>query len=89
MVVFQGELPFFIDVKGGDNVVGISFMITWGLLMLLSMPKGEIVDQWLSLVSTQAALGATPILHGNFDLPNNYIMSQGYFYGFYLSICFH
>ena len=41
-----------------------------------SMPKGDIVDQWLSLMSTQAAPGANPILHGNFYLPNYYIMGQ-------------
>ena len=70
MVMFQGGLPFAIDVKGGDNVVGRGFMIAGGVLMLPSMPKGEIVDQRLSLMSTQAAPGANPILHGNFDLPN-------------------
>ena len=30
----------------------------------------ETVDQRLSLMSTQEAPGDTPILHGNFDLPN-------------------
>ena len=45
MVVFQGELPFAIDVKGGENVVGRGVMITGGVLVLPSMPKGEIVDQ--------------------------------------------
>ena len=64
----SGELPFSIDVKGGENVVGRGVMIIGGVLLLPSMPKGEIVDQWLSLMLTQAALGATPILHGNFDL---------------------
>ena len=44
MVVCQGELPFSIDVKGGDNVVGIGFMIVGGVLVLPSMPKGEIFD---------------------------------------------
>ena len=70
MVVFQGELPFSIDVEGGENVVGRGVMITGGVLVFPSMPKGEIVDQRLSLMSTQAAPGANPILHGNFDIPN-------------------
>ena len=52
MVVFQGELPFDIDVKGGESLVGRGVMITGGVLVLLSMPKGEIVDQRLSLMST-------------------------------------
>ena len=68
MVVFQVELPFAIDVKGGENVVQRGFMIPGGVLVLPSMPNGEIVDQQLSLMSTQSAPGATPILHGNFDL---------------------
>ena len=76
MVVCQGELPFAIDVKGGENVVERGVMIIGGVLVLPSMPKGEIVDQWLSLMSTQASPGATPILHGNFDLPNYYILGQ-------------
>ena len=88
MVVFQGELPFSIDVKGEDNVVGRGVMITGGVLVFPSMPKGEIVDQRLSLMSTQAAPRANPILHGNFDLPKYYILHQEFFYGFYLSICF-
>ena len=54
-------------------------MIAGGVLVLPSMPKGEIVDQWLSLMSTQATLGATLILHGNFDLTTYSIPSQGYF----------
>ena len=70
MVVFLGELPVAIDVKWGENVVGIGVMIIGGVLVLPSMPKGEIVDQRLSLMSTKAAPGANPILHGNFDLPN-------------------
>ena len=70
MVVFQGELPFAIDVKGGENVVGRGVMIAGGVLVLPSMPKGEIFDQRLSLMSTQAAPGANPILHWIFDLPN-------------------
>ena len=70
MVVCQGELPFAIDVKEGENVVGRGVMITGRVLMLPSMPKGETVDQWLSLMSTQEAPGANPILHGNFYLPN-------------------
>ena len=76
MVVFQGELPYSINVKGGENVVGRGVMIEGGVLVFPSMPKGGIVDQWLSLMSTQAAPGATPILHGNFDLPNQYILGQ-------------
>ena len=32
--VFQGELPFSIDVKGGENVVGRGVMIAGGVLML-------------------------------------------------------
>ena len=80
----SGGLPFSIDIKGRENVVGICFMIARGVLESPSMPKGEIVDQWLSLISTQAAPGATPIFHGNFDLPNYYIMSQGYFLWFLL-----
>ena len=70
MVMFQGELPFSIDIKGVDNVVGRGFMITWGVLVLPSMPKGEIFDQRLSLMSTQATPGANPILHENFNLAN-------------------
>ena len=70
MVVFQGELPFAIDFKGGENVVGRGVMIAAGVLVFPSMPKGEIVDQWLSLMTTQVAPGANPILHGNFDLLN-------------------
>ena len=70
MVVFQGDLPFAIDVKGGENVIGIDVMITGGVLVFPSMPKGDIVDQRLSLMSTQAALGANPILNEKFDLPS-------------------
>ena len=70
MVVFRGELPFAIDVKGGENVLGRDVMIAGGVLVLPSMPKGEIVDQRLSLMSTQAEPRANQILHGNFDLPN-------------------
>ena len=70
MVLFQGELPFAIDVKWGDNVVGRGVMVTGVILVFPSMPKGEIVDQQLSLMSTQATPGSTPILHGNFYLPN-------------------
>ena len=44
MVVCQGELPFAIDVKGAEKVVGRGALITGGVLMLPSMPKGEIVD---------------------------------------------
>ena len=44
MVVFQGELPFAIDDKGGEKVVGRGALIAGGVLVLASMPKGEIVD---------------------------------------------
>ena len=70
MLVCQDDLLFSIDFKGGENVVGTCVMIAGGVLVLPSMPKGEIVDQRLSLMSAQAAPGANPILHGNFDLPN-------------------
>ena len=80
MVVCQGELPFSIDVKGGENVVGRGVMIAGGVLVLPSMPKGEIVDQCLSLVFTQATPGATLILHGNFYFTNYSLPSQGYFF---------
>ena len=79
MVVCQGELLFSIDVKGGENVVGRGVMIAGGVLVLPPMPKGEIIDQWLSLMSTQATPRDTPILHGNFDLQNYYILLQEYF----------
>ena len=36
-------------------------------------------------MSTQAAPRATPILHGNFDLKNYSILSQGYF-GWFLFV---
>jgi len=78
MAVFQGEIPFSIDDKGIDKAVGRGVMITGGLLVLPSMLKRDIVDQWLSLMSTQAALGATLILHGNFELKTYSILSQGY-----------
>ena len=48
--MFQGELPFSIDVKGGENVIGRGVMIAGGVLVFPSMPKREIVDQWLSLM---------------------------------------
>ena len=44
MVLCQGELPFAIDFKGGEKAVGGGSMIAVGLLVLPSMPKGEIVD---------------------------------------------
>ena len=84
MVVFQGELPFAINVKGGENVVRRGFMTVGGVLVLPSMPKGEIVGQRLSLMSIQAAPGANPILQGNFDLPNYYILVQECFFWFLL-----
>ena len=42
--MFQGELPFTIDVKGGDNFLGRGVMTVGGVLVLPSMPKGEIFD---------------------------------------------
>ena len=51
-------------------------MIAGGVLVLPSMPKGEIVNQWFSLMSTQATPGATPILKGIFGFTNYYILSQ-------------
>lgn len=77
MTVCQGELPFSIDDKGGEKAVGRCVMISGGVLVFPSMPKGEIVDQWLSLMSMQVAPGATLILHGNFDLKKYSIISQG------------
>ena len=74
----SGELPFAIDVKGGENVVRRGVMIAGGVLVFPSMPKGDIFDRWLSLMSTQAAPGSTRIFHGNFDLPIYYILGQGY-----------
>jgi len=44
MVVCQGELPFSIDVKWGEKAVGRGALIAGGVLVLPSMPKGEIVD---------------------------------------------
>jgi len=76
IVVCQEELPFSINDKGEEKVVGRDVMIAWGVLVLPSMPKGEIVDQWLSLMSTQAAPRATSILHGNFDLKTYSILSK-------------
>ena len=52
-------------------------MVAGGVLVLPSMPKGKIVDQWLSLMSTQEAPEAILILHGNFDMRTYYILSQG------------
>ncbi len=78
MVVFQGELPFSIDDKGRKKAVGIGVMIAGGILVFPSMPKGDIVDQWLSFMSTQAAPGDTSILQGNFDLKTHIILHQIY-----------
>ena len=44
MVVCQWELPFAIDVKGGEYVLGGGVMIVGGVPVLPSMPKGDIVD---------------------------------------------
>ena len=84
MFVCQWVLSLSIDVKGGENVVGRGVMIAGRVLVLSSMPKGEIVGQWLSLMSTQGAPWATPILHGNFDQKNYYILGQEYFLWFLL-----
>lgn len=43
-------------------------MIAGEVLAFPSRPKGEIVDQWFSLMSTQATPRATSILHRNFHL---------------------
>ena len=74
----SGGLPFSIDDKRGEKVAGRGVMIAGGVLVLPSMPKGELVDQWLSLMSIQAAPGATPILQGNFDLITHIILRQRY-----------
>jgi len=76
MTVCQGELPFSIDEKVGEKAIGRGVMITERVRVLPSIPKGEIVDKWLSLMSTQEELGATPILHGHFDLKNLSILIQ-------------
>ena len=68
--MFQRDLPFSIDFKGGYNFVGRGVMIAGGVLVFPSMPKGEIVDQRLSLISTQETPRANPILNGNFYLQN-------------------
>ena len=84
MVVCEGYLHFTIDVKGGEDAVGRGVMIARGVLVLPLMPKGEIVDQQLRLMSTQEAPRATPILHGNIDLKKFYIMGQELFLWFLL-----
>lgn len=40
-------------------------MIVGGVLVLPLMPMGEIVDRWLSLMSTQAAPGDAPLSLAN------------------------
>ena len=40
MVVFQGDLPFSIDVKGGEDVVGRSAMIAGGSTCVSINAKG-------------------------------------------------
>ena len=65
MVVCHGELPFAIDVKGGENIVGRGVMIARGVLVFPSMPKGDIVDRWLSLMPTQVAPRSNLIFHEN------------------------
>ena len=59
--VSQGELPFAIYYKGGENIVGRGVMIAGGVLLLSSMRKGEFFDQWLSFISTEVAPRATLI----------------------------
>lgn len=44
---------------------------------ILMVNRWVFVDQWLSLMSTQVAPGAIPILHGHFDLTTHLILSQG------------
>ena len=72
----KGEIPFATGDKGGEKAIGRGVMMTGGVLVFPSMPKG-IVDQWLSLMSTQATPMATLILHDNFYLKNHPILSQG------------
>ena len=60
----------------------VGWLCARGSYPLPFMSKGEIVDQRLSLMSTQETLGATPILHGNYDLPNYYILGQEFFIWF-------
>jgi len=45
MKIYQGEFPFAINDNRGEKVLGRGFMITGGVLMLPSMPKGEIFYQ--------------------------------------------
>jgi len=52
MAICQWELPFSIDEKGGEKAIGRGVMTAGGVLVFPSIPKGEIVDQWLSLMST-------------------------------------
>ena len=80
--VCQGELPFAIDDKGGENAVGRGVMIARGVLVLPSMPKGEIVDQRLSLISTQVALGATQYCMGILSYQINIFWVKNDFYCF-------
>jgi len=44
MVVCRGELPFAIDVKGGEKAIGRGALIATRVLVLPTTPKGEIVD---------------------------------------------
>jgi len=44
MVVCYRKLPFAIDVKGGEKAVGRGALITRGVLVFPSTPKGEIVN---------------------------------------------
>ena len=73
----RGSYPFPLMSKVGEKVVGRGALIAGGVLMFPSMPKGEIVDQWLSMMSTQVAPKVTTILHGNFDLTTPSIFTEG------------
>ena len=44
MSVYHGVLPFSIDVKWGEKVIGRVALISAGVLVLPSMLKAEIVD---------------------------------------------
>ena len=57
VVVFSQNMTYF-GTTGG--IISVMIFIT----------NKACVDQRLSLMSTQAAPGANPILHGNFYLPN-------------------
>jgi len=68
MVLCQGKLPFSIDVKGGEKVVERGALIVGEVLVLPSMPKWEIADLRLALMSTQAAPGMSLNVHGTLGI---------------------